>query len=380
MSVRARKERPIRTTAIGLAIALVVTLSASVAAEPIRIMTFNVENLFDTKHDEGKNDETYLPLAAKQNDAHRGKCARISVERWRDQCLFWDWNERVLDRKLSVVADAIRQVDDGRGADIIAFQEVENVSLLERLRTGYLADLGYRPAVLLERKDRRGIDVAFLSRFEVRDPRHHEIEFSADVAARVGDTRPILEATFVLDDGSLLTGYAVHFPAPFHPTVMRESAYRKLNALLNALPAERNAFAAGDFNTTREEDGKKAMLERWVRPHWEVAHDLCGGCQGTSYYPPRDDWSFLDMVLWRSGGELRMAASYLANETDEQITDAGTPRRFELPEATGVSDHWPLVLEVTEEGKGRLILHALVRAATAFERPGGSPEARFGHQ
>ena len=48
MSVRARKERPIRTTAIGLAIALVVTLSASVAAEPIRIMTFNVENLFDT--------------------------------------------------------------------------------------------------------------------------------------------------------------------------------------------------------------------------------------------------------------------------------------------------------------------------------------------
>ena len=100
--VRAGPERsdPIRTTAIGLAIALVVTLSASVAAEPIRIMTFNVENLFDTKHDEGKNDETYLPLAAKQNDAHRGKCARISVERWRDQCLFWDWNERVLDRRL----------------------------------------------------------------------------------------------------------------------------------------------------------------------------------------------------------------------------------------------------------------------------------------
>ena len=45
-----------------------------------------------------------------------------------------------------------------------------------------------------------------------------------------------------------------------------------------------------------------------------------------------------------------MAASYLANETEAQITDAGTPRRFELPEATGVSDHWPLVLEVAREG------------------------------
>ena len=195
----------------------------------------------------------------------------------------------------------------------------------------------------------------------------------------MGDTRPILEA-FVLDDGSLLTGYAVHFPAPFHPTVMRESAYRKLNALPNALPAERNAFAAGTSLRLREEDGKKAMLERWVRPHWEVAHDLCGGCRvrATTLRVTTGLSSYGAVAVRR---ELRIAASYLANETDAaQITDAGTPRRFELPEATGVSDHWPLVLEVTEEGKGRLILHALVRAATAFERPGGSPEARFDHQ
>ena len=66
----------------------------------------------------------------------------------------------------------------------------------------------------MERKDRRGIDVAFLSRNEVRDPRHHEIEFSADVAARVGDTRPILEATFVLDDGSLRRGRALPSALP----------------------------------------------------------------------------------------------------------------------------------------------------------------------
>ena len=35
-------------------------------AEPheVIIMTFNVENLFDYIHDEGKNDETYLPIEA----------------------------------------------------------------------------------------------------------------------------------------------------------------------------------------------------------------------------------------------------------------------------------------------------------------------------
>ena len=45
-----------------------------------------------------------------------------------------------------------------------------------------------------------------------------------------------LEADFAMPDGSVLTGYSVHFPAPFHPTAMRESAYEHLNALRNALP------------------------------------------------------------------------------------------------------------------------------------------------
>ena len=71
------------------------------------------------------------------------------------------------------------------------------------------------------------------------------LSFSADVAAR-GDTRLILEATFVLDDGSLLTGYAVHLPAPFHPTVMRESAHRSPMRRMRCLPVE---CIASDFNT-----------------------------------------------------------------------------------------------------------------------------------
>ena len=120
------------------------------------------------------------------------------------------------------------------------------------------------------------------------------------------------------------------------------------------------------------------MLERWVRPHWEVAHDLCGGCQGTSYYPPRDDWSFLDMVLWRSGGELRMAASYLANETDAQITDEDA-WRFERLEATGVSDHWPLVLEAgSEDRAGCIRAHGRQtnRLRPSIAVPGPSPRRR----
>lgn len=325
------------------------------ATYAVTIMTFNVENLFDAADDPGKDDRTYLPLAMKQTDEHRAACARVGNRRWRDQCLTWDWNESIVERKLEAVADAILQVGDGRGPDIVALQEVENLAILERLADVHLAAAGYEP-VLIEGDDERGIDVAFLTRLPLAEtPVLHRIEFDDVDDARKADTRGILEATFRLPDGSPLTGFAVHFPAPFHPTAMRVSAYRALNTLAAALPDGRPAFAAGDFNTTSEEDRERAMLERYVRPVWTVAHETgCDGCQGTSYYPPTGEWSFLDMLLWkpaegRGGGatwRLVPGSVSVANATRAQVTADGTPARFALPEGAGVSDHWPLVLVI----------------------------------
>ena len=320
----------------------------------VSIMTFNVENLFDNVDDPGKADETYLALEDKLSEAHVDGCNTIRVERWRDQCLNWDWSDAVIGRKLDVLGTAIRQDDDGRGPDVIAFQEVENLAILDRLRRERLDGLGYRTPILIEGDDARGIDVAFLSKLDLaEEPVLHEIAFDGIDAERVADTRGILEATFVLPDGQLLTGYAVHFPAPFHPTIMREMAYDRLNELRASLPEGRAAFAAGDFNTTSSEDRDEKILDRFARPHWTVAHDLCSGdCRGTSYYPPSDEWSFLDMILWSSsagrGGnatwDLRAESVSIANHTPAQVRADGTPARFELDSDGGVSDHWPLVI------------------------------------
>ena len=322
----------------------------------VTIMAFNVENLFDNVDDPGKEDRTYLALADKQSREHKAACNEIEVDRWREQCLDWDWNDAIIDKKLGVVAGAILQVGDGRGPDIVALQEVENIGILERLRTEYLADAGYEPGILIEGDDRRGIDVAFLTRLELAEPPTlHRIDFTGAGEDRVYDTRGILEATFVRPDGSLLTGYSVHFPAPFHPTEMRVAAYNALNALRAGLPADRDAFAAGDFNTTVVEDRDKDMLARFARPYWTVAHEVgCDGCRGTSYYAPRDDWSFLDMILWSPGidrGEkttwqLRADSVRIANAAPAQVRPNGTPWRFEMPGGAGVSDHWPVVVTI----------------------------------
>ena len=330
----------------------------------VTIMTFNVENLFDNEDDAGKTDETYFALSDKQSEKHKATCNEIEVERWRDQCLDWDWNDEIIEHKMSVLAEAILQVNDGIGADIIALQEIENISILERLRTEYLADAGYLPAILLEGHDIRGIDVAFLSKLELaNEPTLHRPDFSGFEERRVLDTRGVLQADFVLPDGSTLTGFSVHFTAPHLPIEMRDVAYDHLNELRSGLPTGRLAFAAGDFNTTAKEDREQNMLDKHVRPAWTVAHELgCGDCKGTQYYGWDDTWSFLDMILWSGGTDsgaqatwnIRNNSVYVANGAPGQVRDDGTPARFQLPEGTGISDHWPLVMSI-ESNKNKAL-------------------------
>ena len=81
-------------------------------ATSVTLMTFNVQNLFDNLDDPGKDDKAYLPIEAKRNDAHIAECMEIEVKSWRDECLDLDWSDAVLDHKLSVLANTIKQIDE----------------------------------------------------------------------------------------------------------------------------------------------------------------------------------------------------------------------------------------------------------------------------
>ena len=338
--------------------AILVAAACSTAATPpptapppgVTIMTFNVLNLFDNADDPLTDDKAYLPIAAKQTEAHTAACNEIPVASWRNECLYLDWSDAAVDHKLATLAATIRQLNDGRGPDIIAFQEVENAAILDRLSFGYLREANYGPAILIEGQDARGIDVAFLSRLPLTEsPVLHPLQFP-DFPQRQRDTRGVLQASFMLPDGSTLTGFAVHFPAPYQPTLMRERAYEHLNALREALPADHNVFAAGDFNTTSGEDREHSLLGRFARPGWTLAHDYCEGCPGTHYSARNDAWSFLDTILYsaRRDGEAGWAPApggvYLATGHPPQLTEDGTPARYDAEARSGVSDHLPIVM------------------------------------
>jgi len=320
----------------------------------VTIMTFNVQNLFDNIDNPDTDDKAYLPIEAKRIDEHIAACREMNRERWRNECLDLDWSDAVVHHKLSVLAATIKQVNNGLGADIIVFQEVENAAILDRLSSEFLADSNYRAAILVEAEGEsgRGIDNAFLSKLPLVGPPILHAVVLENPPNRPGRTRGILEATFMLPDGTLLTGFAVHFPSPYNPNWMRVIAYDRLNDIRSALPTGRNVFAAGDFNTTSKEDEKEDMLERFARPFWTVAHEQCDGCLGTHYFSRDETWSFLDMILYspargvKTTWRIRADSARLANRTAAQVTASGKPNRYKAAEQTGVSDHWPLVLTI----------------------------------
>lgn len=101
-------------------------------------MMYNCENAFDTKHDQGKNDEEYL-----------GGSPRF-------------WNRTRYFAKLRSIGKVITSVDSIRPVDIVGLCEVENDSVIhDLLNRTPLKYIGYE-YVMTNSLDERGIDVALL--------------------------------------------------------------------------------------------------------------------------------------------------------------------------------------------------------------------------
>jgi exonuclease III len=106
------------------------------------IVSYNVENLFDTINAPGFDDGEFTPRGSKA------------------------WNSERYNKKIASLAKVISSVGDDNFPDIVGLQEVENRKVLEDLvSSSPLKKAGYG-IIHAESPDKRGIDVALLYRKE----------------------------------------------------------------------------------------------------------------------------------------------------------------------------------------------------------------------
>ena len=165
---------------------------------PFRVMSWNVENLFDTHHDTLKNDNEFLPDAIRH------------------------WNYTKYKKKLADMARVITAVGEWNPPALVGLCEVENDSVLRDLtRRSVLKEAGYR-YVMTNSPDQRGIDVALLyQRDQFKLISHQGIPIPhRSGKKKFRPTRDILHVCGMLLNSDTLDIFVVHLPS-------RQNVYRK---------------------------------------------------------------------------------------------------------------------------------------------------------
>lgn len=324
--------------------AIIISFPSFAKDRSFSVMTYNVENLFDAKDDVDRDDETYLPLSEKQSAEHKKKCKRQSNFKFRKDCFQLDWNQSVIDAKMKNLSTVILSAEAGRGPDILILVEVENIRILNEFNDRFLKAASYKTVQLIEGEDKRGIDLAILSRFDLAGRSELvPLNIEDEHTSKKKKTRGVLRVPLKIDKNINLTLFAVHLPSQGSSTIMRSQGLKSLNAILKK---ESNPWiAGGDFNIIEKEDKEFQLIENNLESVGEVAHRIgCKDCEGTHNY--KNKWSFLDLLVFdkrlKKSGITVDRSSIKVVKHPQMMGKKDKPKRFVPDKGQGASDHFPL--------------------------------------
>jgi hypothetical protein len=342
----------------------------------IELMVYNVENLFDIKHDEGKNDWTFLPEDAK---GKKEACKKVKSNYRQRECFETDWAKDNLEVKLENIEKVV--VRDDKLPNILALVEIENEAVVAQLAKV----LGYKKFVVSNSPDKRGIDLAVLWKEEagLKYLSKNELVVKGDYF-KERPTRNILEVEFSLGKEKL-TVFVNHWPSLGNPTDARLKAANTLvvrtKEILKKNPKQ-NILAVGDFNTidSNHPHPFRTVLyndDLYMDLHttfkkdksisWNIKDQMA---PGTYFYGRGMTWNLLDRIFYTKGlvdskgvdldvKTYRIYSPKFATKTYEYrrkgkylygSTIKGAPFRYEHNSTSnsraGYSDHFPLIVNL----------------------------------
>ena len=300
------------------------------AQQTFTILSYNIENAFDTIHDEGKDDYEYCDGGERK------------------------WNQNKLFQKLKGISKVIAAADEKRPVDLISLCEVENDTVMQYLtRRTSLKNLGYH-YIMTNSLDERGIDVALLYSPFTFHPIEKE---SIRPHSKKDKTRDILHVAGTIAGGDTVDVYVIHLPSKrggAEGQKLSMSICQQLQAHTDSVRTKRqhpNLLIMGDFNA----ETNSPQLKLLTRSHHLI--DRTAKLQpGTYKY--QGEWSILDHILTHtttlSHQQTRILTLPFLTEPDPTNGGIKPHRTYAGPSYHGgISDHLPIVsiFQIKKESK-----------------------------
>lgn len=329
------------------AYALIIVFCSSLqlcAQKAFKVMTYNCENVFDCRHEPGKEDSDFTPEGS------------------------YKWTEYKLWKKLSYISKVVLSVADERPVDVIALCEVENDTVLTRLLTRTpLRNIGYK-YVITDSPNERGVNVALLYSpftfhvFETRD-----ICFS-DVIL----TRNALRVSGTVNSGDTIDIYALHLPSRlggWEANNARKKIGQRLMSDIDSLVSHRASpyvVVMGDFNSS----GGESLLRKVFKV--SASNNVERHLPSSLYeLPVRGEGTYKYHGVWDSLDHIFLSGNFMNRDKNVCASDSAyiTSHDFMLEDddsyggkkpwrtylgpkyVGGISDHLPVhvVLKIREE-------------------------------
>lgn len=309
---------------------------------------YNMENLFDTIHDEGKNDYEYLPNGTNQ------------------------WNTMKYQAKLKNMSEVLSMLSTDKlpmGPAIIGVSEIENYRVLEDLlKQPALADRGYR-YIHYEGEDRRGVDCAFFYNPKLFEFTHSKLVPYVYINDTIHKTRGFLIASGYIA-GEKMHFIVNHWPSRAAASATRERAGEQVKAIKDSLlreDATAKVVIMGDMNDDPMNKSMAVALGAkrksadvgptdLYNPWWDT---LKKG-YGTLMY--KGKWNLFDQIVFTGNllGTDRSTLKFYKHEIhrrdfmfQKEGKYKGYPKRTQAGGVwlNGYSDHLPTIIYLIKEVK-----------------------------
>lgn len=246
----------------------------------LRMMFYNVENLFDIFDDSLKNDNDFLPSGVLR------------------------WNNSRYNNKINSLYKTIVSAGEWSPPEVVAMCEVENRKVLEDLIYGtYLAKYKYR-IIHEESPDQRGIDVCIIYRSDVLSLISSDYLMPDGIKQEIFTTRKVLYSRFKFRDDTIHL-IVNHWPSRRGGVLAGESMRLRIANMvkekadsisLSSLSGSK-IIIMGDFNSTPDDQEIKILtydnsdVSRIVNLSEDMAEE------GSGTYRYQGTWEMIDQVL-----------------------------------------------------------------------------------